>query len=232
MSRFRILITKKLDSSILDEEVFETTQLDFISVQSVNSKEIEQRIKELSAEEAVVIFTSSNAVNTVFPYLDTTPPGWKIFCLGGKTLEAVTCKFTQQDIIATGDSAFELATKIIEYGSKQVFFFCGDIRRDELPDTLNKAGVSVEELVVYQTTETPHKLNGSCDAVVFFSPSAVRSFFSLNQLSKDTICFSIGDTTAAAIKQFTDNRIVVAEKPTQVSVASVIKHFYNKTVIS
>ncbi len=229
MSRVRILSTKKLDASFLDEALFELKQLDFISVEPIKSKEINERIKQLSEQNVEVIFTSSNSVNAVLPYLDATP-GWKIFCLAGKTQEAVTGKFGKQHIIGIGDNASELAARIIEYGSKKVIFFCGDIRREELPNTLQTAAIGIEELIVYQTTETPHQVDEAFDAVIFFSPSAVKSFFSSNQLSKNTVCFSIGDTTAAEIKQFTENKLVVAEKPTQVSVASAINQFYNQNV--
>ncbi|HEX5668158.1 MAG TPA: uroporphyrinogen-III synthase, partial [Chitinophagaceae bacterium] len=64
------------------------------------------------------------------------------------------------------------------------------------------------------------------DGIIFFSPSAVESFFSMNQISNNTICFAIGDTTANALKQHTNNRIMVAKNPRQEDViAMVIDHF-------
>ena len=49
-----------------------------------------------------------------------------------------------------------LSKKIIKNSSiKNVIFFCGDKRRDELPENLIKNGINVEEIIVYKTMETP-----------------------------------------------------------------------------
>ena len=58
-----------------------------------------------------------------------------------------------------------------------VTFFCGNQRRDTLPDKVRAAGIKVEELVVYETVELPLKVTDHYDAILFYSPSGVRSFF-------------------------------------------------------
>ena len=60
---------------------------------------------------------------------------------------------------------------------------------------------SVTELIVYDTRLTPVKLNNQPDAILFFSPTAVKSFFSMNELISRTKIICHGKTTAAALKQ-------------------------------
>lgn len=112
--------------------------------------------------------------------------------------------------------------------SKTITFCCGNIRRDELPDMLRNAGVTVNEIVVYETHETPKPLIGTYDGVMFFSPSSVRSFFNGNTLPASTICFAIGHTTGAALQERTDNNIVTSpEASVDALLQTVILHFDN-----
>jgi len=46
-----------------------------------------------------------------------------------------------------------------------------------------------------------------------FSPSAVDSFFTLNTIDKNTTLFAIGNSTANAIKQQVNNKIIIADTP-------------------
>jgi uroporphyrinogen-III synthase len=98
-------------------------------------------------------------------------------------------------------------------GMREVFFFCGDQRRDELPEKLQQAGIGVRELVVYRTRQTPHHLEKGYEGIVFFSPSAVHSFFSLNKAPAATVLFAIGRTTAEAIRQYSANPMICGVSP-------------------
>ena len=42
--------------------------------------------------------------------------------------------------------------------------------------------LSVDEVIVYKTIETPKVLTKQYDGILFFSPSAVKSFFSKNSI--------------------------------------------------
>ena len=44
-------------------------------------------------------------------------------------------------------------------------------------------------------------MRGIFDAILFFSPSGVESFFMNNEIDKETMLFSIGKTTAKALQQ-------------------------------
>ena len=83
-----------------------------------------------------------------------------------------------------------LAEKIIpEINDREVIFFCGNLRRNDLPDALRQKGITVREITVYQTSLTPVTIEKEYDAVLFFSPSAAESFFSKNSLPAKTVLF-------------------------------------------
>ena len=110
--------------------------------------------------------------------------------------------------------------------SDEVIFFCGGQRRDELPSILNDAGIEVDEIAVYQTIEVPHIIKKDYHGILFFSPSAVRSFFKVNKANGKTILFAIGNTTAAEIKKFSNNKILVSDEPGKESlVQKAIEYF-------
>ncbi len=84
----------------------------------------------------------------------------------------------------------------------------------------------VHEVVVYETVETPTVAADDIDAILFFSPSAVKSFFSVNQLKSGAICFAIGATTAAAVKEYSGNKVFISEAPTQEALLDLIIKTY------
>jgi uroporphyrinogen-III synthase len=135
----------------------------------------------------------------------------------------------EKNIMATAEYGKDLAQKIVEYGVKEIVFFCGNKRRDELPTILREHNIAVHEVIVYETVEVPSVATNDIDAVLFFSPSAVNSFFSVNQLEKQTVCFAIGTTTADSIADYTDNKVIISEAPSQeMMLASLRFYFENK----
>ena len=59
---------------------------------------------------------------------------------------------------------------------------------------------------------TPEKIEKEYQAILFLSPSAVKSFFSLNKISSSTLLLAIGKTTAAEIKNWCENRILIGQE--------------------
>src|SRR4029077_17349519 len=115
-------------------------------------------------------------------------------------------------------NASELAGEIIDWGktgkdTRPVVFFCGDQRRDELPKKLQQHGFDLEEIIVYKTIETTQEINDAYNGILFFSPSAVNSFFKTNKVTAHTVFFAIGETTANTIKGYTSNKIIISNTP-------------------
>jgi uroporphyrinogen-III synthase len=237
-NKIQILSTKSLLPSMIEsakKKNIHITAKEFIAIKPVQSKEIFDEVMPVVLNESVssIVFTSANAVETIKKYLHQGAtfylPDWDVFCLSGKTKAALSPNITEKRIVASAENASALAQKIIEHNVKEIVFFCGNKRRDELPRILEKAGVKVKEIIVYETVETPVISAKEFDGILFFSPSAVSSFFSINHLDKEAVCFAIGKTTATSIEKYTDNRIIITESPTQEMTLETID-FYFKNI--
>lgn len=229
----RILSTGELSQALIDKATgagLTVEVLPFIKTQELNNTEINKKIAGIN--HGAVIFTSKHAVKAVAGIM-TAKPGWDIYCVGNNTA-TLAKEYFGATISAVADNAKELAAAILQQKDiKEVTFFCGDIRRDELPELLKQNGVSVNEIVVYTTTVTPHIVPEAYDAVLFFSPSAVESFFMANTIHETTILFAIGNTTASALYPKTRNAIMVCEHPDKELLINDVVRYYstiNKTI--
>lgn len=187
--------------------------LSFIETEAIESVEVQQEIEQAATQLATVVFTSMNAVVAVCSMLDEQVPEWRIYCIGHRTQELVILYFGETAVAGTADNAAELADQIIEDEAEEVFFFCGNKRRDEFPLKLQEHHILVNEVVVYHTKHLPQKIEKKYDAVLFFSPSAVESFFSLNQLPDTSVVYVIGNTTRNEAARYCSNRIIVSNAP-------------------
>lgn len=239
MTPFKVLSTKKLAPHLVkqaSEEGIQLIQKSFITIQPTLPKaefvQVIQANKSLDSNTAIT-FTSANAVKYTSSFFKEqhihSYNNCNIFCLESQTKQAVIHYFSEQQILDTAPNAKALADKIIKHiNFNKVLFFCGESRRDELPRTLQANNIEVVEIVIYKTMATPQLQAEHVDAVLFFSPSAVDSFFSINNVSKQTVCVAIGQTTATIIKKYTNNCIIVSKQLTQTAMLSTIKnHFQN-----
>lgn len=171
-----------------------------------------------------LIFTSQNAVESVLLHKDNDRiKTKKAFCVGEKTK-----KLLEQngfEVVLFSDYAAELASVICNQYDKNSFtFFSGNIRRNILPDALQLAQIKMDEIEVYQTVLTSHKIDTRHNAVLFFSPSAVESYLKENEISNKT-CFCIGYTTAETLKEKTENTIIASQPKIENVIAEVIKYY-------
>ncbi|GAC1386593.1 MAG: uroporphyrinogen-III synthase [Ginsengibacter sp.] len=224
-----ILSTRPLSKPVLELAVEQSIRLDcisYIETSIIDTEELKIQIDKLAQENVIAVFTSMNAVESVQLHLKNKP-NWEIYCMGNTTKELVVNNFGEESLKGIANDAAALAKKIIEHHLKEVVFFCGDIRRDELPEALKKEKIKVTEICVYKTIETPVKLPREYDGVLFFSPSAVRSFFKVNHVSPTTTFFSIGDTTSLEIKKYSSNNIIIADRSIKDDLARQAIHYYN-----
>ena len=202
---------------LVDEAAYAGIHIDeipFIETEPIQSIEVQQEIEQAFLLALPVVFTSMNAVEAVAYYLEETMPEWQIYCIGNTTNNLVIKHFGEAKIAGIANDAESLAAIIVEDKFiDQVIFFCGDQRRDELPQILRDHDIDVNEIVVYQTIALPQKLEKAYHGILFFSPSAVASFFQKNKLPGTTVLFAIGNATAAAIKKYSANRIITGEEP-------------------
>jgi uroporphyrinogen-III synthase len=123
------------------------------------------------------------------------PAGWTISFVLAIPLLASQKNILEENIKDTASTASKLAEKIIPViNAAEVVFFCGNLRRSELPEALVQKGIAVKEIIVYKTSLAPVSINKKYDAVIFFSPSAAESFFSRNSVPRNTALFVMGET--------------------------------------
>ena len=216
-NEINVLCTRPLPSSLIEEAAangIAIDELSFIETESILSVEVQQEIELASTEIATVVFTSMNAVDAVTIFLDGHRPDWSIYSIGTATGKLIKAYFGEEKMAGTANDAASLAALIAEDRfTDEVIFFCGDQRRDELPEILRQNDIEVNEIVVYQTIATPHKIEKDYFGILFFSPSAVQSFFSKNKIAGRTILFAIGNTTANEIRKYTTNKIIISDEP-------------------
>lgn len=232
-NKIQILSTREIDPvQIKSAELFgiNIDCIPFIETYPILDKEICRKIKELLDAEITVVFTSMNAVEVVVKHIGKNKPDWKIYCIGITTNKLIKEYFGNDVVIGTATNATELAGLIAEERkTNKVFFFCGDQRREELPSSLRIKGIRVEELTVYKTEEINHTINKNYTGILFFSPSAVNSFFKKNSIPSSTIIFSIGHTTAAIAQTKTNNKIIIADLPGKANLTNLMIEYFNNT---
>ena len=231
-NNIQILCTRPLPASLIDLAGAAGVAINvspFIETESVFSVEVQQEIELLSFQTAIVVFTSMNAVDAVTGLLDGHHhPDWTIYCIGTATGRLVKEYFDEEKIAGTASDAASLAKLIADDRfADEVVFFCGDQRRDELPAMLRLQGIDLNEIVVYQTINLPHAIHQLYHGILFFSPSAVQSFFQENKLDDTTILFAIGNTTANEIKKFTNNKIIISDTPGKENLVDKMMEYFS-----
>lgn len=231
-----ILSTRPIDEHIIHAAALQNILIDvisFIETEPIDSIAAHEEIENAFMHSAVVVFTSMNAVEAVAEHLHEYKPDWKIYCIGNTTKKLVEEYFGEELITSTAPDARELAEKIIEDDiTDEVIFFCGDKRRNELSSLLNEHDIDVNEIKVYQTIMVRHKVEKEYNGILFFSPSAVESFFAGNKVNEKAILFAIGNTTAIEIKKYSGNKIVIADEPGKHNLAEkAIEYFVRQLTL-
>ena len=212
-----ILCTRPLPETLVETAAQAGIKIDispFIETESILTEQVQQEIEQVSLQSVPVVFTSMNAVDAIAVFLDGRQPDWEIYSIGTATGRLVKEYFGEARMAGTANDAASLAGVIAKAANiDEVVFFCGDQRREELPGILKEHEIAVNEIVVYQTVALPHKLEKHYHGILFFSPSAVQSFFQKNKSLPDSILFAIGNTTATEIKKFASNKVVTSDEP-------------------
>ena len=213
-----ILSTRPLAQSTLDEAEEKGITIDvasFIETNNTIDAAIGKQIMQLASKEIAVVFTSMNAAEAVIDCMKAlnAEPEWTIYSLGGITKTIIKNSFTGSEIFSDAFNATELAHNVIANEEENVVFFCGNQRREELPAMLKEHEIEVNEIVVYETIETPVQVEKNYNGILFFSPSAVKSFFSVNMIEKNTVLFAIGKTTAEELQKHSTNKILKSSQP-------------------
>lgn len=218
-----IFSTKTLSiaqKSTLDQHIG-TDMSDFITIRY-------NRIKPAVIRKPIkhVVLTSQHAVASLLDnFMAEEIKFDNIYCVGRRTKRLIERKIGEVNHVE--NSAENLANYLVDHVKKEsITYFCGDKRRDELPDILEKNGNELEEVISYQTLLTPNKLLKNYDGILFFSPSGIESYIRENSPGKEA-AFCIGSTTAKEAKKYF-NTVVEAKLPSVDSVLNTVNDYFKK----
>ena len=197
-----ILSTKKLSTVQKDQLLQE-------GVCVVDYDAIAITFLDFEAPEVIdnAIFTSQQAVRSFLKKSQGVLSIKNCFCVGQKTKSLL--EENGLKVIEIGQNATELAQNIVKnYKNSVFYYFCGTIRREELPKALKSEKISLFEVKTYKTVLKTNKFDQNWDGILFFSPSGVASYISENKHQTNTHAFCIGQTTAASAKKHFKNVVV------------------------
>lgn len=215
----KILSAKKLSAAqkeLLNN--FTVDEVELIEIAFNTSIKLTNPIKN-------AVFTSKNAVIGVFNQFSSEELQFEnVYCVGDKTAQFLEEKNVKVTVIA--HSAEELADEILlNKNIEEVYFFCGNLRRNELPEILTENNIKVNEVEVYTTNFKPVKIKNTYDGILFFSPSSVKSYL-LKNTDTQSVAFCIGNTTASeAIDDF--ENVFVADEPTVENVIESVNQYFD-----
>ena len=172
----RILSTKKLSKAL--KKKFSDAGIELVEKNFIQTKSISFETPQLND---YLVFTSKQAVKSVLKSDVKNVHSISCLCVGSKTRNFLEKKgFT---VIESADYAEDLIQIInSKYKSNSFTFFCGNIRKNTIPNYFQQNKIAYNETIVYETKLKPHQIKEPFDGVLFFSPSGVNSFLEKNSL--------------------------------------------------
>jgi hydroxymethylbilane synthase len=171
-----------------------------------------------------VVITRKNAVNSILKNESLDFKNFEsIYCVGLRTKRAIEAQ--SGNVVYCAENSEALAKYLVKkLKPTEITYFCGDLRLNYLPDSLKSHGFDLNEVIVYETKMTPIKVNNEVQGLLFYSPSTVKSFISVNK-ADEKIAFCIGTTTAKeALNYF--KTVKTAKVPTVESVIELVNEYY------
>ncbi len=185
------------------------------------------------------IFTSQNGVNAFIKQAKSTPFSvgegleMRVYCVGQKTKALLEQNGLK--VIETANYGADLAQIIVKkYQNESFHLFCGEQRRDEIPNMLHASKINISEVKTYKTVLKPRKFEQKWDGILFFSPSGVESFFVENEdgaqaileqvQNNQPLLICIGETTAAAARKYSKNILIANTTSVESVIAKAVKN--------
>lgn len=198
-----------------------------------------------------IIFTSENAVRAVVQRQATVrtamggqPSELCVAAVGPSTREAAEQAGFRVDYVAENHSGRGLAEELgARVQGRRVLLPRSNRANPDLPEALRRHGALVTEVVAYQTVrpaETDKEkldkvFGGPVDAVLFFSPSAVRNFAELGGrgwfagLPKRAAIAAIGFTTAEGLRELGVGSVLLSGATTSGAMIDSLERYFANT---
>jgi len=192
-----------------------------IATLEVNDEAMASRVVGRWLGYDYAMFTSANAVHYFDLWLKGQNLPWNealpAWVVGEKTGRALTSKNVRRILSASdAHSAEELVVSMITGGmrGKKILFPKARQTRTEPLEKLLKCGAEVDELVVYETVKSRDAaaglrkaLRSSMDWITFFSPSAVKAFFSIAETPRALSWIKRYDIKIACVGKVTSSEL-------------------------
>ncbi len=212
----RILSTKKL--SLAQKELLLNSGLSFVEYDAIEIIPLEFEVPD-NIDNA--IFTSGNAVDIFFGRKADSVDIGKVYCVGSKTAQKLAD--FGQNVVKIFDYGSELGDFIKKtHKNEDFYFFCGNLRRDDIPEKVNLSKNRLFEIKTYKTELKTRKFDQNFDGILFFSPSGVSSFTAENSIG-NSVAICIGDSTASEVKNYTSNIFIANQTTAESVIAKAVK---------
>lgn len=214
----KILSTKILSDALLQDFPYKIRCENFIEIEL---EKPEKFIEQIPKHNVNYIISSSNAVKA----MENLHLKGNFLVIGNSTSTKLKTLF--YNVTNTFQNAKELGIFLQTYPTQTFYFLCGNLHRKELFHLTEKTSHQIEKIIVYYTTLVPKTINEIFDAMLFFSPSAVQSFFINNNIPTETLIFAIGKTTAKEIENIGNFSVFYPEIPSERAVLELVKKVLN-----
>jgi len=171
----------------------------------------------------------------------------RIAAVGPVTAEAARRAGWPVSRVATKHQGLALEEEFAaEFARKRILLPRSNLASAELPDALRRIGANVTEVIAYRTFAVEPEgegqnqfSSGHLEAILFFSPSAVRNFLnwdegkggqllrSISDASRKTAVVAVGPVTAAALREAGLRNIVQAQNTTVPAVIEALESFFS-----
>lgn len=209
----------------------------FIQVDPVPAKEFrKQKIDILN--HTAIIFTSRNAVDHFFQICQELkvemPADMKYFCISEQT-----SNYLQKYIVIRKRKIFtglkttqDLLEILKKHKNEKYLFPCSDIRKNDIPEFLEKNGFEFTEAIIYNTvaSDLSDLKEVFYDILAFFSPSGINSLMVNfpDFVQNNTRIAAFGPTTAKAVRDAGFILDIEAPLPNAPSMTGAIELYIKK----
>lgn len=209
----------------------------FIQIDPVSLKEFRQQKIDILKHTAV-IFTSRNAVDHFFRLCSESkvelPPDMKYFCISEQTANYLQKYIVvrKRKIFTGHRTAQDLLEILKKHKNEKYIFPCSNIRKNDIPDFLEKNSYNFTEAIIYKTvaSDLSDLEDVYYDIIAFYSPSGINSLivnfpdFTQN----DTRLAAFGPTTAKAVLDHDLILDIEAPQPNAPSMTGALELYIKK----
>lgn len=194
----------------------------FIEVESITAKQFRRMHINLS-EQTAVIFNSKNTIDQFFKIAAeiryNPPPDLKYFCIT-ESVALYLQKFIQyrkRKVFYADGTMADLGAHLLRFRDTDTFYFpCSNIRKNDIPDFLNKNKFKWNEAHIYRTVsaDLSDLKDIFYDIIVFYSPADLTSVYDNfpDFQQNSTRIAAFGNLTAKAVLD--KNLILDIQAPT------------------